>query len=491
MAMIKCPECSKSISDKAPSCIHCGYPLLNEDAVSAIPVDIDNQSETVHCIQLESKSSTATGKLNAITGLINKINPAVRILCFVVLVIASLVCLAQGKNALNNDSYEFYKEHYEECMEGYDDCKASAKNAGYLFKATYESLADSYEEMANDDLAKINGYRTKAVIFYVSFAILLLIAVIFIYGVDIKKAVSRATEAMKNRTDSVIPPMIDNTVDESNDEEIFSENIISDEPTQDVEPSGNETQSMNDTTTDDMIGEPDLYLDKETNIEANSVEELKQGHTDVTKYKKPIIIVGIVIAVLIMLSLGTNVFEKKYCTVADCNREIDDDEDYCYLHRCGYSGCSNEAINIGQYCYSHTCKVSGCKEKITTSYDNGSCDYCSKHQKAYDSAVSTSHLIVSDKSVTHNSSYTIFTATMTNDSAATYKFVTVKGSFTDKSGTVCDTDSTYAVGSEGLAPGESTTFRMSIPKDRNVTSCTVSITDYDIDSVNASLIDFD
>lgn len=27
MALIKCPECGKEVSDKAPACIHCGYPL--------------------------------------------------------------------------------------------------------------------------------------------------------------------------------------------------------------------------------------------------------------------------------------------------------------------------------------------------------------------------------------------------------------------------------------------------------------------------------
>lgn len=34
MALIKCPECGKEISDKAPACIHCGFPLslLNESS---------------------------------------------------------------------------------------------------------------------------------------------------------------------------------------------------------------------------------------------------------------------------------------------------------------------------------------------------------------------------------------------------------------------------------------------------------------------------
>ena len=31
MALIKCPECGKEISDKASACIHCGFPLNNID----------------------------------------------------------------------------------------------------------------------------------------------------------------------------------------------------------------------------------------------------------------------------------------------------------------------------------------------------------------------------------------------------------------------------------------------------------------------------
>ena len=30
MALIKCPECGKEISDKANACIHCGYPLSQQ-----------------------------------------------------------------------------------------------------------------------------------------------------------------------------------------------------------------------------------------------------------------------------------------------------------------------------------------------------------------------------------------------------------------------------------------------------------------------------
>ena len=58
-------------------------------------------------------------------------------------------------------------------------------------------------------------------------------------------------------------------------------------------------------------------------------------------------------------------------------------------------------------------------------------------------------------------------------------FVKVKGTFEDSSGTVVDTDWTYVVGSEGLAPGETKSYRLSVPKDYTIRSCTVSILDYD------------
>lgn len=37
MALIKCPECGKEVSDKAPACIQCGYPLLAETKVDRTP----------------------------------------------------------------------------------------------------------------------------------------------------------------------------------------------------------------------------------------------------------------------------------------------------------------------------------------------------------------------------------------------------------------------------------------------------------------------
>ena len=101
----------------------------------------------------------------------------------------------------------------------------------------------------------------------------------------------------------------------------------------------------------------------------------------------------------------------------------------------------------------------------------------SSSSNSYESAYSV--LKISGVSVTSNSSYTVCTGTITNNGKKTYKYVEIKGSFKNSSGTVLDTDWTYAVGSEGLAPGESKTFRMSVPKNYDIKSCSVSITDYD------------
>ena len=70
-----------------------------------------------------------------------------------------------------------------------------------------------------------------------------------------------------------------------------------------------------------------------------------------------------------------------------------------------------------------------------------------------------SDLKISNVHVERSGSSTVCKGSVTNESDyTTYKFVKVKGAFKDATGTVVDTDWSYAVGSEGLAPGESSTF---------------------------------
>lgn len=80
--------------------------------------------------------------------------------------------------------------------------------------------------------------------------------------------------------------------------------------------------------------------------------------------------------------------------------------------------------------------------------------------------------------VTHNTVFKQYQGTIKNNGSKTYSFVEVKASFQSLTGDVLDTDWTYAVGSEGLAPGETKTFTMSVPLNKRIDKASVSILDY-------------
>lgn len=40
MALIKCPECGKEISDKAGKCPHCGYPIEEIEKIILLMTEI-------------------------------------------------------------------------------------------------------------------------------------------------------------------------------------------------------------------------------------------------------------------------------------------------------------------------------------------------------------------------------------------------------------------------------------------------------------------
>lgn len=84
-------------------------------------------------------------------------------------------------------------------------------------------------------------------------------------------------------------------------------------------------------------------------------------------------------------------------------------------------------------------------------------------------------LKISELTLSSNSSYNILEGTATNVSEKTLKFVEIKGLFKDSDGNVIDTDWTYAVGSEGLAPNESKKFRMSVKNDNRIAGASVEL----------------
>jgi len=85
---------------------------------------------------------------------------------------------------------------------------------------------------------------------------------------------------------------------------------------------------------------------------------------------------------------------------------------------------------------------------------------------------------ISDLDWDSNSSYKVAVGTVKNTGSVTIYFVQLKVSFKDSSELVIDTDSTYAVGSEGLEPGESTKWKSSVEFDENIVGYTVSVIGY-------------
>lgn len=91
---------------------------------------------------------------------------------------------------------------------------------------------------------------------------------------------------------------------------------------------------------------------------------------------------------------------------------------------------------------------------------------------------STTPIKISALTFSSNSSYKIAEGTVTNNGSRTVYYVKVKVAFKNISGTTIDTDWTYAVSSEGLEPGESKKFSVSVKKDYSITDATASILDF-------------
>lgn len=80
--------------------------------------------------------------------------------------------------------------------------------------------------------------------------------------------------------------------------------------------------------------------------------------------------------------------------------------------------------------------------------------------------------------VSHETSYTVCTGSVKNTGNKTYRFITLKGSFQDASGTVIANEWVIPYIPEGLASGKSVTFRFYVTKNSNIDSCSVSLHDF-------------
>lgn len=191
--------------------------------------------------------------------------------------------------------------------------------------------------------------------------------------------------------------------------------------------------------------------------ETPKVSNIQDNLVDKKNKKLPIIIILAIVAVIAVMVI-TN---SGKCEVKSCDNKAISGMSYCYTHKCAVTSCDSKQYSYSNYCYSHYLL-----------YDDDA-------QTSYTPKVYSYELKISNVTLSKNSSYTNAEGTITNNSDQTVSYVKIKGSFKNSSGTVVDTDWTYAVGSEGLEPGESCTWRMSVKKDTSIKECSVSILDFD------------
>lgn len=68
MALIKCPECGREVSDRATACIHCGYPL--QEAIISAPKSTNTAKKVVIPCQNDTGTKlTAIKVVRQVTGL--------------------------------------------------------------------------------------------------------------------------------------------------------------------------------------------------------------------------------------------------------------------------------------------------------------------------------------------------------------------------------------------------------------------------------------
>ena len=89
-----------------------------------------------------------------------------------------------------------------------------------------------------------------------------------------------------------------------------------------------------------------------------------------------------------------------------------------------------------------------------------------------------SGIVFDDVTLSNNSLYTGAKGRITNNGSKRVYYVKIKIMFINSYGNVVDTDWTYAVGSEGLSPGESKKWEAYVDKDLSIKKIDISIIDY-------------
>lgn len=382
MALIKCPECGREISDTSRICIHCGYPL--EEELNKNVADIkcpecgteisDNTNVCTQCGYeiIKQNKLASDDKKEAI---VYKNRKYISILMCLI----GCILLAVSITRITSDEYKFYKQHYQDCMDGYADTKsiANSYSSGY-FRDSYNYIASNYEDMAIEDRKRIWKFRIQAI------GLLCGGCGLIICGYKIYKKKINENRVIKRH--------------ECGKENVFYTDKIHLDCKDGIKEhfgkigAGEEKVQENVEIKEENI-KSEVFVEKE--IYKN--EPVANISSRKTLYSVCAVLAIVFTIVIITVAVSENV---KKCTFSGCdNYKIEGSEyckehtcravgctnskskydTYCYTHEqelcCFVEDCTNDKMEGGEYCYFHTCERPGCYEKKISDTD-----YCFDHQ---------------------------------------------------------------------------------------------------------------
>lgn len=166
MAIIKCPECGKEISDKAKRCVHCGYELVEEKPTKKFCCECGAEN------LINAKECVACGYPFEKEGVLKKIkskspkNQAIIMIIVVaiIVVIGSVlynVIIVRPKNMYNHATELLEKGKYEEAdkilvsIKNYKDVSTIREQLKYE-SYTYAVINDLKKYLKNPDSVKVH-----------------------------------------------------------------------------------------------------------------------------------------------------------------------------------------------------------------------------------------------------------------------------------------------------------------------------------------------
>lgn len=182
MALVKCPECGKEISDRSKMCIHCGYPLEGESIetifVKCPECGQDVPNDTTNCIYCGCPlNNLVIEEINDINKneSIKKYNKNVMkiIVPVVALVIITIIVIGiynakivKPKNTYNEAVALLEKGKYEEANELFGTIKGYSDVDEILEQLKYESYAYSAINSIKKYLKNPDSYQPYEITFY-------------------------------------------------------------------------------------------------------------------------------------------------------------------------------------------------------------------------------------------------------------------------------------------------------------------------------------